>query len=279
MRIAEIAQAGSGTVGAMRDGILRQQFLLTGNDDSPNNYNLNIGRTGDGGWGTPRHRHTFDQIRYVLEGNYSLSPKMEMTEGTIAYFPESVHYGPQERPEGVEMMVCQFGGASGNGFLSIARREAANEALKKKGEFKNGIFTYVDANGQKHNVDGSVACVEEALGKRLEFAKPRYSDVVLMDPANYDWIPTKTEGVFKKLMGVFTERELRIEFVRIEAGATFDTGLRESIQLLFQSKGTVKVNGQSYGRKTAYELLPNDEPLKIAALEDTLILSITMPKF
>ena len=45
------------------------------------------------------------------------------------------------------MMVIQFGGASGSGFLSTPRREAANEALKAKGEFKNGIFTWYRRKG------------------------------------------------------------------------------------------------------------------------------------
>ncbi|UIY26820.1 hypothetical protein LZK76_31265 (plasmid) [Rhizobium leguminosarum] len=124
----------------MRDGKLDQKFLLYGEDGSPNNYLLNVGLTGGGGWGTPRHRHNFDQIRYVLKGKYPASPHKIMDEGSVAYFPESVHYGPQDRPEGLEMMVIQFGGASGAGFLSTPRREAANEALKAKGEFKNGIL-------------------------------------------------------------------------------------------------------------------------------------------
>ncbi len=36
------------------------------------------------------------------------------------------------------MMVCQFGGASGQGFLSPMQREAANAELEKKGTFKDG---------------------------------------------------------------------------------------------------------------------------------------------
>ena len=72
------------------------------------------------GWTTPRHRHNFDQIRYVMKGIYPYAKGKSMSEGTVAYFPESVHYGPQDRPEGLEMMVCQFGGASGSGFVSIA---------------------------------------------------------------------------------------------------------------------------------------------------------------
>ena len=67
MRISEAATAEGGQVGSMREGTLSQKFLLQGDDDSPNNYLLNVGLTGSGGWGTPRHRHNFDQIRYVLK--------------------------------------------------------------------------------------------------------------------------------------------------------------------------------------------------------------------
>ena len=53
MRVGEVDTAPRGRVGAMRDGILDQKFLLTGEDNSPNNYLLNVGRTGGGGWGDP----------------------------------------------------------------------------------------------------------------------------------------------------------------------------------------------------------------------------------
>jgi hypothetical protein len=120
MRVGEAATAPGGRVGSMREGVLEQKFLLMGQDNSPNNYLLNVGRTGGGGWTTPRHRHTFDQVRYVLKGRYPIAKSVVMEEGSVGYFPESVHYGPQDRPEGLEMMVCQFGGASGQGRYSIA---------------------------------------------------------------------------------------------------------------------------------------------------------------
>ena len=71
---------------------------------------------------------------------------------------------------GLWLMVLRFGGASGAGILSVARREAANEALKKKGEFKQGVFTYVDADGKRQEMDGSAACFVEATGEELIFA-------------------------------------------------------------------------------------------------------------
>ncbi|RUW78891.1 MULTISPECIES: hypothetical protein [unclassified Mesorhizobium] len=279
MRISEAATSEGGRVGSMREGTLDQKFLLQGDDDSPNNYLLNVGLTGSGGWGTPRHRHNFDQIRYVLKGKYPASPTKIMDEGSVGYFPESVHYGPQDRPEGLEMMVIQFGGASGSGFLSTPRREAANEALKAKGEFKNGVFTWLDEKGQKHNMDGSAACFEEATGKKLVFAPPRYDDIVLMNSESYAWIETEAAGIFTKLLGTFTERGIRISLIKVEAGATFNTGTRSAIEVLFMSKGKVTVGGKTYGEKTAIELLPSDNPLNIEAQDEALFFSVTLPKF
>src|SRR5918998_813559 len=221
MRISEASTAAGGQVGSMRDGKLDQKFLLQGEDDSPNNYLLNVGLTGAGGWGTPRHRHNFDQIRYVLKGKYPASPHKIMGEGSVAYFPESVHYGPQDRPEGLETMVLQFGGASGQGYLSVAQREAANAALNEKGEFKRGLFIYTDEEGQQHTQDGSEACFEYATGRKLEFAPARYEDVIAMNPDAYEWVPQSAKGVYVKWLGSFTERNARIGFVRLDEGATY----------------------------------------------------------
>lgn len=279
MRITEIANVEGGSVGTMRDGKLDQKFLLTGEDDSPNNYLLNVGLTGGGGWGTPRHRHNFDQIRYVLKGSYPVSPHKVMNEGSIAYFPESVHYGPQDRPEGLEMMVIQFGGASGQGFLSSAKREEANDALKAKGEFKNGIFTWYDEKGQKHNQDGSAACFEEATGKKLVFSPPRYDDVVMMDPDAYQWVGTGTSGVYSKLLGTFTERNTQISVLKIDEGSTYNTGTRSQIEVLFLSKGSITVQGKTYGEKSAIELLPTDKPIDIRANQEAHFLRVALPKF
>lgn len=279
MKVGEIETADSGVVGTMRDGVLAQKFLLTGEDGSPNNYLLNVGRTGAGGWSTPRHRHTFDQIRFVLKGSYPIAKGKVMHDGWVGYFPESVHYGPQDRPDGLEMMVCQFGGASGCGFISVAQREAANDELKKIGEFKDGIFTYVDANGKKHNQDGSEACIEKATGKKVVYPKPRYEDIVLMDPANYEWIPSNVPGVSTKLMGVFTERSTRIELIKVESGASLHAGTSESIELLFMSEGAVSVEGKSYGPRTAFEFQANEGPKSLVASEACTFLRIVLPKF
>ncbi|MBM3538478.1 MAG: hypothetical protein FJX55_11660 [Alphaproteobacteria bacterium] len=279
MRVGEAHSSPVNRVGTMRDGVLEQKYLLQGQDESPNNYLLNVGRTGGGGWTTPRHRHTFDQVRYVLKGSYPIAKGVVMTEGSVGYFPESVHYGPQDRPEGLEMMVCQFGGASGQGFLSAARREAANAALAKKGEFKNGIYTYVDESGVRHNMDGSEACYMEATGRKSVYSRPRYDDFVIMDPAAYEWVPDGAPGVFTKWLGTFTERNTRLGLIHIDAGATFSAGQQSSIELLFLSKGTVSLDGRDYGPNTGFEFLAKEGPIPVTAKAASELLCIVLPRF
>lgn len=278
MRVSETSLAEPGVVGSMREGILAIKVLLTGQDDSPNNYVVMTNRTGSGGWATPRHRHNFDQIRFILKGSYPYAPGKSMPEGWVGYFPESVYYGPQDRPEGLEMLTLQFGGASGNGFLSVARREAANEALKSKGQFKNGIFTYYDETGKKHNVDGSQACFEEATGQTLTFAKPRYDSLVMMDPASYDWIPEAASGISSKWLGTFTERQARVGFTRLEAGVSLTAGQQSSMELMFLKSGKVSVEGREYGPHSAFEFGPG-EALSIEALEPSEFFRLVLPRF
>jgi hypothetical protein len=263
----------------MREGVLAQKHLLFGEDGSPNNYDLNLGQTGKGGWQAPRHRHNFDQIRYVMKGNYPYGINRVLPAGWVGYFPESVYYGPQDRPEGLETMVLQFGGASGFGYLSVAQRDAANEALKSKGEFKGGMFSYVDEQGQRQTKDGSEACFEHATGRKLEFAPPRYEDVIAMDPSAYAWIRQGDEGTFVKWLASFTERSARIGFIRLDANAIYNGGLRPSIEILFQTKGRIAVNGHDYGPETGYEFLASEGPVPLRAVEPSELLCMVLHTF
>jgi len=279
MRISDVASADAGVVGSMRDGVLENTFLLVGQDGSPNNYVLTVGRAGAGGWMTPRHRHNFDQIRFVLDGDYPYEGEKVLPQGWVGYFPESVHYGPQARPEGLLVMGFQTGGASGAGYLSVAQREAANAALAKKGTFKGGMYTYVDANGEAQTKDGSAACFEEATGKPLTLAAPRYTSPIIMNPAAFAWMPGSTSGTSVKWLGSFTERNTRIGFVRIEPNSTFEGGLQISIELLFLAKGRILVKGREYGPHTALEFIPGDGPFPVKAIAESELLRIVLPQF
>lgn len=279
MQVSQSEDVQSGVVGSMREGVLAQKHLLIGKEGAPDNFDLNVGRTGSGGWRAPRHRHNFDQIRYVMKGQYPLDDQRTLPEGTVAYFPESVYYGPQDRPEGLQTVVLQFGGASGNGYLSVDGREAANAALNRKGEFRKGMFVHRDAQGIEREVDGSAACFEEATGRKLEFAPPRYDDVVIMDPSAYAWIAQDAPGVSVKWLGSFAERGARIGFIKLDPNAVYEGGLHPAIEILFVTKGRVAFEGKEYGPESAFEFEANEGPIALRAKEPTEFLCMVLHKF
>jgi len=254
MRASQASTTNADLVGTMREGVLAQKHLLIGEDGSPSNFDLNVGRTGDGGW----QRRVTDTLRpdsVRHQRTYPYGKDKILREGCVGYFPESVFYGPQDRPEGLETMVLQFGGASGNGYLSVAQREAANDALKQKASSRTAPHL-LRREGAASQPGRSEACFEHATGRKLAFAPPRYEDVIVMDPSAYAWIPQGAEGVYVKWLGSFGERSAGIGFIRLDRNAIYGGGERPSVEILFQTKGRVAVSGQEYGPESAFEFLP-----------------------
>src|SRR6201999_1056525 len=100
--------------GNLRTGNRISRTLLTGTENAPDNYRLGYSYGGDDAkWTTPRHHHNFEQIRYVLEGEYSVATRRTIPAGHIGYFPESAYYGPQDINPELTMLILQFGGPSG----------------------------------------------------------------------------------------------------------------------------------------------------------------------
>ena len=76
-------------------------------------------------------------------------------------------------------------------------------------------------------------------------------------------------GVQEKWVGTFTERNLRLGFLRLDAGAVYQAGQFPSIEILFQIKGQVSTGGRKYGPETGYEFLANEGPVPVEAVEPT----------
>lgn len=262
-----------------RAGLLDNKILLCGKEGTPDNFKLNIGYARDE-WLTPRHKHDFDQIRVPLEGEFEYLKDKSLKVGQVAYFPAGIHYGPQLRKKGLLMLLCQLGAADGQGFISTAQREAVFDELKAKGTFKDGIYTYVDEKGQKHNQDAAEAVREAAAGHKVKYPKPRYEDIITMDAEAFSWVDDpKMPGVAFKNVGVFTERRTEMGYVRVNAGTTLQAGQHDTKELLFLIKGKVEVRGKAYGPHTAFGLEAHEGPVPLKALETSEFFRIHLPKF
>ncbi len=100
--------------GNIRSGARTVRNLLTGTEGQPDNYKLALSYGSEGDeWTSPRHRHLFEQVRHVLDGDYSVTRDKVLPAGWVGYFPESAYYGPQVKSASLTMMTLQYGGPSG----------------------------------------------------------------------------------------------------------------------------------------------------------------------
>jgi len=97
----------------------------------------------------------------------------------------------------------------------------------------------------------------------LVYPKGRYHAPVLLDPAAFGWKrqtgtstpATSASGdVYKKNLGVFSERETTAEIWKLEKGARLDLAERDAVQLFFVLSGEGQAGGQHWERESALRL-------------------------
>ncbi len=256
-------------------GGLTAKRLLKGRTGAPENYIFNVSHSA-GDYSTPRHRHNFDQIRFALEGDMRISANQVVREGQIGYFPEGTTYGPYDdggKPRTI--MIVQFGGASGQGYMDNAQQIAAKKELLKEGEFKDGMFVRTSGTGPRRT-DAFRAVWERCFGQRLELPKPRYEKPVIVHPRNIEWQATSRRGVEKKTLRIFTERQTRLEMVRIDAGKSWTSPAERAITLFFVVDGKGACEGAPIGKRSGAETEAGERATFTAKTEMTLF-CLVMP--
>ncbi|GAA5196166.1 hypothetical protein GCM10023322_64480 [Rugosimonospora acidiphila] len=278
---ADLADSFYEVAGNIRSGERTVKALLTGRENAADNYKLaySYGEKGSE-WATPRHRHAFEQVRHPLEGDYSIGKNKVLRAGWVGYFPESAYYGPQVMSPNLKMVVLQYGGPSGRGFYSIPQRKAAMDVLKTKGTFSNGIFSWVDEQGTHHNQDAGEAVWEQMFNEKMVYPPSRYEDLIMINPANFDWIKDENvPGVSHKRLGTFSERDVRIGFIKVDAGASLRFGAERAAEVLFLKEGSVQHDGQAHPRLSAFSSEAAETPETLEALEPTEFFYVKMPTF
>lgn len=238
--------------------------VLQGEAGTPGNFSFKIYNQ-NGSFASPRHRHNFDQFRYQIEGDADFSRTGKMKRGTLGYFPEGAHYGPQSGSPHV-VAVLQFGGPSGSGYLSSGEHRGAAEELRKTGAFEGGIYRRNEGIEGKRNQDAYEAIWEHVMQRRLAYPKPQYDDPILMETPHYPWLPLEGyPGVAERALGTFTSCKIRAAQYKLEPGAEFRAGGRGIY--LFLSGGGALGNDKYRDMTTLY--LDAGEDALIGAVTDT----------
>jgi redox-sensitive bicupin YhaK (pirin superfamily) len=117
-------------------------------------------------------------------------------------------------------------------------------------------------------------------GRKIEYPPTRYEDIVLINPANFGWVPDPgTPGTEWKQLGVFSERFTKIAFARLETGAHIQLGSEPSNEIAFVVEGTISVDGVKHETLTAFGTAAEDKRETLTAGEATTLFYIKMPTF
>jgi hypothetical protein len=251
--------------------------LLVGREGAPDNFALQLVAV-NGGYATGRHRHNFEQVRVVLEGSFGFGPGLTQAAGTVGYFCEGTHYTQQGDGRSLTLLL-QVGGPSGAGYMSRRQLRAGIAALRGKGEFADGQFTWYDAQGIRHSKDSYEAVWEHVHRRPIHYVQPQYSTPVLMDPERFAWVPMPgNDGVWLRTLGRFNERGLGITQLRVAAGAELILPRGQQVLLLACVQGAGQVATRHYERLSAVRVEVGDAP-HLRATRDSVFYGFELPRF
>jgi hypothetical protein len=245
---------GESLVAQRAGGDVAHKRLFEGEEGSADNYMLVMAKEPNS-YFSPRHRHPWDQIRFCLEGKIPIAKGLYVEGGEIAYFPESAPYGPQEGGEDRIVLLLQFGGASGQGFIGPDLLTKARLELGNKGRFEEGVYIYETESGRKKR-DAYEAIWMHVMGGALNYASPVYKSPIVMRPEALSWRSSGEMGVKSKRIGEFPHRGLAIRAWRIESGASHDCAPEHRLRFLFATQGDGHIGGEPFRRWTALRLQP-----------------------
>ena len=260
-----------------RGGTFHSRTPVAGEPGTPGNFKFSVSELGTD-YSGPRHRHNFDQYRFMLSGESDYGQDGPLKAGMLGYYPEGVYYGPQVNKTPIACAVLQFGGASGSGYLQPREVKAGMEELKEFGEFKDGVFHRREGvpgilRG-KSKMDAYRAIWEHVHGRAMVYPKGRYDAPIMMDAGNFAWARVRgAAGVSEKLFGVFTERRTQARLVRLDAGAHYEVAGR-GVYLVLSGAGAA---GGAPLEKFTTVFLDTGERGTLSASETTELLHYGLP--
>ena len=199
---------------------------------------------------SPRHRHTFQQIRFLVAGTMRYGSHVYVP-GDCLYIPEGASYGPVKPREGtvdepqMHFVDMQFQGPSGIPYPDPDGIVNARIALSATGTFSEGIYT--DSAGGRH--DAYEAILARLMGvDRISYPESIYTDYVVMRTYRFDWLPLAgVPGARVKHLGHFSECGPGVKMVELEAGATLPSGVLGAHETRILVEGSVDLGAESYG--------------------------------
>jgi hypothetical protein len=216
----------------VRKGGVGREIRRLLEDDAPDGFNFWFARSvnhgGEGAFESPRHKHTFQQIKFAESGAIDVTPGQYIETGGIGYFPRGAYYGPQRREDCVSLVVQYgFNGEHQRGHYWEDRRAEALERLNARGRIVDGVFIETDPDtGETKTRDSMDALYDERYqmlkSKPLTIPPPAYDAPILMHPSAFTYFEFGP-GVELKYLGRFFDQagpngDVTISMLRLTGG-------------------------------------------------------------
>jgi hypothetical protein len=191
---------------------------------------------------SPRHKHTFDQVRYMLQGATTIGEVVH-GPGDCGYFPEGVPYGPQTpHDDGTALQITlQFPGPAQIFYPSPEEQDRAVAELSETGRFERGRYLRDGSD-----VDSFEALLTHLTGVPTSYPTPRFDEPVLVHCAEMDWGEGPFAGVSRKYIGCFTEVGPHIQLLRLQPGQELPATTGSDQEMRFVVAGDVLYRGERY---------------------------------
>jgi hypothetical protein len=201
----------------------------------------------DTGYGTPRHKHTFDQFRFALSGEREIKDGY-LEEFECGFYPEGVSYGPQMQTKPSTGLGLQFQGAAGLPYhRHLDLRRAQKELEADGGVFEKGVYYKTLPDGKRITKDSHAACSEWLTGQKLDFPAPRFDKPIVMHSANAQWIPDRQlAGIEHKPLGSFGVRRSGARFTRLSPHATLPARVETDAEIRYLVAGAMTYDGKTW---------------------------------
>jgi len=251
--------------------------VLDRDGSRPDSFYFGISYAKPGDFMTPRHHHNFDQMRYMIEGRWQ-DPAGVLEAGSLGIFPEGTYYGPQDQADDYgTVLIMQFGGASGAGYVdkNLMRKAAAELKAKSTGAFVGGVYRRNAGVDGPPVQDAYEAIWEHVMQRPIDYPKPQYPSPIFIDSNVFPWTPVEgVAGVDEKALGTFTSCQYRVARYRLAPGARF-VATGRGVYFVLSGAGALE-SGPFRDQTALY--LEEDEKATFVASQTSDILCLGLPR-
>jgi hypothetical protein len=213
---------------------------------------------------SPRHRHTFEQVRYFIDGAAKFGDVVYQP-GDCVYFPEAVAYGPQVGIDGTDCLhiTLQFAGPSEIYYPTPEEQARSHAELAELGSFAGGKYRWPDGREQ----DAFEASVEHMTRRPVTYPAPRYDRPIRMRVSAFRGVAdARDPRVAIRSLGSFNEIGPDLTFIEAQSGAVLPGGTSEQTVSRFLLEGTARYEGRTLRGLSTF-FFPSGRPYEPTVME------------